>query len=42
MIVEGILREKQSQGVMIIIALKEFNHSDPSDFILILDEGVSV
>lgn len=41
-IVEEILREKQSQGVMIIIALKDINFAEPNDFILILDEGVSV
>jgi ABC-type polar amino acid transport system ATPase subunit len=41
-LVEGILREKQSQGVMIIMALKDINFADGNDHILILDEGVSV
>lgn len=41
-LVESILREKQSQGVMIIMALKDINFADEKDHILILDEGVSV
>jgi ABC-type cobalamin/Fe3+-siderophores transport system ATPase subunit len=37
------LREKQTQGVMIIMALKDINIApDDGDHILILDEGVSV
>jgi ABC-type transport system involved in cytochrome bd biosynthesis fused ATPase/permease subunit len=41
-IVEGILREKQAQGVMIIMASKNIEFAESSDQVLILDEGVSV
>lgn len=42
MIVEQILREKQAQGIMIIMALKDGNHLENNDQVMILDEGVSV
>lgn len=41
-IVEEILREKQSNGVMIIMSVRSIDYVDPEDRILILDEGVSV
>ena len=40
--VESLLREKQEQGVMIIMAIKHLDLVDPTDQVLILEEGVSV
>ena len=37
-----MLREKQEQGVMVIAAIKNIEYVNPDDYILILDEGVSV
>jgi ABC-type transport system involved in cytochrome bd biosynthesis fused ATPase/permease subunit len=41
-VVENLLREKQEQGVMVIMAIKNLDMVDPNDQVLILDEGVSV
>jgi ABC-type multidrug transport system fused ATPase/permease subunit len=41
-IVEDMLREKQKKGVMVIMAVKHLDLVDPSDYLLILEDGVSV
>lgn len=41
MIVEEILREKQQEGKTIITALKFLEFIEPSDKVIILNEGIS-